>query len=86
MNQSAIIVPTYPPHYNFLDFINKLPDKLEFDLVLVLSFKQDYDDLIKYNYKKTVYNVVILEEHFEKSFIQMIIDKKIIITFTPLNI
>ena len=42
INKSAFIIPVYPPHYNFLDFINKLNDNLDFDIILVLSFKNDF--------------------------------------------
>lgn len=80
MNQSAFIIPVYPPHYNFLDFINKLNDNLEFDIIFVLSFKSDLIELLKYNYKK-IYKVIVLENYIQKSFIEMIINKKIIITF-----
>ena len=80
MNKTAFIIPTYPPHYNFLDFLNKLNDNLDFDIILVLSFKSDLSELLKYNYKM-IYKVIVLEQYFSKPFIQMIIDKKIIITF-----
>jgi hypothetical protein len=75
MNQTAFIIPVYPPHYNFLDFINKLDNNLTFDLIFVISFISDYTELLKYNYNP-IYTVIILENYFEKSFIQMIIDKK----------
>ena len=80
INKSAFIIPVYPPHYNFLDFINKLNDNLDFDIILVLSFKNDFIELVKYNYKK-IYKVIVLEDYLKKSFIDTIINKKIIITF-----
>ena len=36
-NQSAFIIPVYPPHYNFLKFLNKLNSKIDFDIIIVLT-------------------------------------------------
>ena len=81
MNKSSFIIPVYPPHYNFLNFLNKLNSKIEFDIFLVLSFKSDLIELNNnYNYNK-IYKVIVLEEYFKRSFIEYIINKKIIITF-----
>lgn len=41
MNTISFIIPVYPPHYNFLDFLNKLPPTKDFDIILVLSYKSD---------------------------------------------
>jgi hypothetical protein len=38
MNKAAFIIPVYPPHYHFLNFLNKLNNKPDFDTHLVLSF------------------------------------------------
>ena len=32
MNNIGFIIPTYPPHYNFLDFLNSLND-INFDII-----------------------------------------------------
>ena len=81
MNKSAFIIPVYPPHYNFLKFLNKLNCNIEFDIILVLSFHNDLIELNNnYNYNK-IYNVVVLEQYFTKSFIELLINNKIIITF-----
>lgn len=81
MNKSAFIIPVYPPHYNYLFFLNKLDSQIEFDLILVISFHSDFKMLIEdYNFQK-IYKVIILENYFTKSFIENIINKKVIITF-----
>lgn len=80
MNKCCFIIPVYPPHYHFLDFLNKLDNPLDFDIVFVLSFKDDLTQLTNYNYKN-IYDIIILENHLEKNMIEKLIDKKIIITF-----
>jgi hypothetical protein len=80
MNKISFIIPVYPPHYNFLDFLNKLDDSIDFDINLVLSFNNDETLLLEYNYKN-IYKVIVLEKYFGINFIQMLIDKKVIITF-----
>jgi len=51
MNKITFIIPVYPPHYIFLDFLNKLEDSIDFDINLILSFKNDETLLLSYNYK-----------------------------------
>ncbi len=81
MNKAAFIIPVYPPHYHFLSFLNKLNIKPDFDINLVLSFHSDLTLLNKnYNFKK-FYNVIVLENYFNRQLIEYIINKKIIITF-----
>jgi hypothetical protein len=80
MNKISFIIPVYPPHYNFLDFLNKIDDKIDFDIILVLSFNNDKNELLKYNYKKN-YKLIILEKYLDNKFIETLINNKIIITF-----
>jgi hypothetical protein len=78
--KSCFIIPVYPPHYSYLSFLNELPDNLEFDVYLVLSFSRDLEDLDRCNYKK-IYKTIVLEDHLDHSFINEIINKNVIITF-----
>jgi len=79
MNNIGFIIPTYPPHYNFLNFLNSLND-INFDIILILSFKSDYNELLQYNYKK-IYKTIVLENYLTISDINLFINKQIIITF-----
>jgi hypothetical protein len=80
MNKASFIIPVYPPHYHYLDFLSKIDGKpLYFDIILVLSYISDFYELEKYNYKG--YSVIILEDYFDKEYINDIINKKVIITF-----
>jgi hypothetical protein len=78
--KSCFVIPVYPPHYAYLSFINELPEDLDFEIYLVLSFHQDLVELNSFNYKN-VYNVIVLEDVLDNAFINSIIDKNVIITF-----
>lgn len=80
MNKVCFLIPVYPPHYIFLDFLNKLVKPLEFDIYFVLSFTDDMYELEKYNYNN-IYNLIVLENYIDKEVINNIISKNIIITF-----
>lgn len=80
MSKVCFLIPVYPPHYHFLDFLNKLVKPLDFDIYFVLSFTNDAAELAKYNYNN-VYNLIILEDYIDKEMINNIISKNIIITF-----
>jgi len=81
MNKISFIIPVYPPHYHYLKNLEKLDcSKLDFDIILVLSFKNDFIKLQTYNYKNN-FKVIILEDYFNMTFIQNLINKRIIITF-----
>jgi hypothetical protein len=80
MNKVAFVIPVYPPHYKYLNFLNNLSNDLEFDIYFVLSYREDYKILETYNFNK-VYKVILLEEEFDYDFISKIINKKVIITF-----
>lgn len=80
MNKISFIIPVYPPHYHFLDFLNKLNDiTIDFDIILVLSYNSDLFELQKYNYKG--YITVVLENYLDKCEIDHIINKNVIITY-----
>ena len=80
MNKASFIIPVYPPHYHYLDFLSKINDtQLDFDIILVLSYRTDFYELEKCNYKG--YSVIILEDYIDKAYINDVINKKIIITF-----
>jgi len=79
MNNIAFLIPVYPPHYNYLDFLNILDKPVDFDIVLILSYKSDLLELQKLDYKN--YNTIVLEDYFSESFIGLMINKNIIITF-----
>lgn len=80
VNKACFLIPVYPRDYHFLDFLNTLPDTLNFDIILVLSYNADYTILESLNYKK-VYKVLILEHFMSKEYIDQIIQKNVIITF-----
>jgi hypothetical protein len=76
MNNIAFLIPVYPPHYNYLDFLNILDKQVDFDIVLILSYKSDLVELQKLDYKN--YNTIVLEDYFSESFISLIMNKNII--------
>ena len=75
----CFLIPVYPRDYNFLNFLNTLPD-INFDIILILSYYSDYQLLESLNYKK-VYKVLVLEDFLKQEYITKLIDDKIIITF-----
>jgi hypothetical protein len=79
-NKSCFIIPTFPRDYNYLEAFNNLPDKIEFDIILILSFKSDLEILKKSNIKK-VYSTIVLEDYLSTEYINRVLDKNIIITF-----
>lgn len=79
-NKACFIIPVYPNHYHFLDFLNTLPDTIDFDIIFILSYNEDYTILESLNYKK-IYKVLILENFLSREHIDQIIAKNIIITF-----
>lgn len=78
--KSCFIIPVYPPHYKYLEFLNELPNDLDFEIYLILSFHRDLVELNTFSYKN-VYNVIVLEDLLDNVFINNIIDKNVIITF-----
>lgn len=80
MNKAAFIIPVYPPHYIFLDFLNKISDNIDVDIILVLSYKSDLEELLKCNFK-IIYKHIVLERFINSDAIKQMIDNKIIITF-----
>lgn len=76
----AFVIPVYPPHYGYLNFLNNLPNDLEFDIYFILSYKEDLETLKSYNYNQ-IYKTIILEEKFNRDFISKIISSNVIITF-----
>jgi len=80
MSKVSFIIPIYPPHYVYLDFLDKIQKPIDFDIIFVLSFMDDAKELFNTNYNK-IYNVIIFENFLPKSFICILIKKKIIITF-----
>ena len=77
--QVCFLIPVYPRDYNFLNFLNTLPD-INFDIILILSYYSDHQLLESLNYKK-VYKVLVLEDFLKQEYITKLIDDKIIITF-----
>jgi hypothetical protein len=61
-----------------LQFLNKC-GKCDFDIYIILSFHSDIELLNNYNYKNP--NIICLEDHFNKDYIQNVIDKNVIVTF-----
>lgn len=78
--KSCFIIPVYPPHYQYLGFLNELPDNIDFEIYLVLSFKNDLEELLKLNHNPA-YKVIVLEDVLDQDFIRKIIDRNVIITF-----
>lgn len=76
----CFLIPVYPNDYSFLDFLNTLPDTIDFDIIFIISYKDDYALLESLNYKK-VYKVLILENYLEKEYIAKIIEDRNIVTF-----
>jgi hypothetical protein len=79
-NKVAFVIPVHPPHYEYLNFLNSLPNDLDFDIYFVLSYREDLDILKSRNFNQ-IYNVILLEEKFNRDFISNIINSRIIITF-----
>ena len=75
----CFLIPVYPRDYNFLSFLNILPD-INFDIILILSYHSDYELLESLNFKK-IYKVLILEDFLKQEYITKLIDDRIIITF-----
>jgi len=75
-NKSCFIIPTWPPHYHYLDFLNNLPDILDFDIYLVLSYREDLTNLESLNYKN-IYKTIIIENYLDRKYIDDILNKSI---------
>ena len=76
---SCFIIPVYPPHYPYLNFLNSFTSS-DSDIFLILSYKSDLDELDRLDYKKN-YKTIILEEKIGKNLVDRIIAKNVIITF-----
>jgi len=79
-NKVAFVIPVHPPHYEYLNFLNSLPNDLDFDIYFVLSYREDLDILNSYNFNQ-IYNFILLEEKFNRDFISNVINSRTIITF-----
>lgn len=82
-NKVAFIIPVYPPHYGYLDFLNNLPNVLDFDIYFILSYKEDLDILNSYNYNP-VYKTILLDQELDHSLISNMINSRVIIMFKKL--
>jgi len=82
-NKVAFIIPVYPPHYGYLNFLNDLPDDLDFDIYFILSYREDFDILKSHNLNP-VYETILLDEELNHSFISSMIDSRVIIMFKKL--
>ena len=84
MNKTCFIIPIYPPHYNYLTFLNNQPDDLEFDIYLILSYKKDLIELEELGYDKK-YKTIVIEDYLNASIINDVLNRPIegqgIITF-----
>jgi hypothetical protein len=78
--KSCFVIPTYPFHYNYLSFLDDLPEDIDFDIYFVLSFHSDLEELKKTSHSR-LYKTIVLEDHLSADLIRKIIDKKIIVTF-----
>ncbi len=76
----CFLIPVYPRDYCFLDFLNKIPTNIDFDIIFILSYRDDYNLLESLNYNK-IYKVLLLEDYLPKDYITKIINNNIIITF-----
>jgi hypothetical protein len=74
--KSCFIIPTWPPHFGYLNFLNNLPDNLEFDICFVLSYNSDEQLLNSMNYKK-IYKTIVIEHYLSSNYIDEILRKKI---------
>jgi hypothetical protein len=61
MNKCSFLIPVYPRDYHFLDFLNNIKGVIDFDIIFILSFVDDYTELKKYEYPD-IYSVIILED------------------------
>lgn len=79
-NNVCFLIPVYPRDYHFLDFLNSIPSDINFDIIFILSYRDDYNLLESLNYNK-IYKVIILEDYLSKDYITTLINNRIIITF-----
>lgn len=82
-NKVAFIIPVYPPHYGYLNFLNDLPNNLDFDIHFILSYKEDLDILKSHNFNP-VYKTILLDEELDHSLISNMINSRVIIMFKKL--
>ena len=80
LKKVAFVIPVHPPHYEYLNFLDSLPNNLDFDIYFILSYSEDLDMLKSYDFNE-IYNVILLEEKFDRDFITNIINSRTIITF-----
>jgi hypothetical protein len=79
-NNVCFLIPVYPRDYHFLDFLNTIPSDINFDIIFILSYRDDYHLLESLNYNK-IYKVLLLEDYLPKDYISKIINNNVIITF-----
>lgn len=80
MNQVCFLIPVYPRDYRFLDFLNELTSDINFDIIFILSYKDDYVLLESLNYNK-IYKTMILEDFLPREHIDKLIQNRTIISY-----
>jgi hypothetical protein len=77
--KACFLIPVYPPHYHFLEFLNKINENdLSFDIILIISTYEDKRLLLETSYKK-IYKVICIEEYISAAFMATL--NRNIITF-----
>lgn len=78
----CFLIPIHPPHYNFLDFLEKIDEsKLSFDIYFILSYKSHEEELLALNHKK-IYKTICMSDFMSGELLNtMCIYPRGIITF-----
>jgi hypothetical protein len=77
--KACFLIPVYPPHYHFLEFLNDINEnELRFDIILIISTYEDKRLLLETSYKK-IYKVICIEEYISAAFMATL--NRNIITF-----
>jgi hypothetical protein len=85
-NKICFLIPIYPPHYNYLTFLNDLSEEHTFTIIFISTYSRDkvlLIDYLKENVKTSFNNIdyIVLEENNNISkLIHTFYDSKKIIT------
>jgi hypothetical protein len=77
--KSCFIIPIYPPHYGYLNFLDSFSSN-DTDIFLILSYQRDLEELERIRFYKN-YRTIILEKEIGKDLVDKIIAKNVVITF-----
>lgn len=80
MKKCCFLIPVHPPHYNFLDFLHKIPEHTDFDIILIISTFVDLNELQSLNLPN-ISSIIVMQEKVSEDLMNYLLKNHGFITF-----